>query len=210
MSGRRPSAAKSAGSGRPAKRLRLEDLDNLDNSANLNTDHYSKVVRAYNTIIEHPLFETILDDQPLPIQGNRESGYEAVYDSASYLHAIKERGLYKSAGNIMWVDMLWSAQPGVPINTSAVDEIIAYYFVDRAFAGIFDWVSAGIFVGGKRGPKNTAEPRKNTAELPGPMSLPHSDRGGGRSLRRPDGAAREVETRESGRTPTRLAPPHRG
>jgi len=124
-----PGSGSASGSGgRPAKRLRLEELAG---EANLNTDHYSAVVRAYNTIIEHHLFENILEDQPLPIQGNRESGYEAVYDKASYVHAIKERGLYKSSGNIMWVDMLWSAQSGVPINSSAVDEIIDYYFKDR-------------------------------------------------------------------------------
>ena len=117
--------------GRPGKRLRLEDLDSSSGDINVNTDHYSAVVRAYNTIIEHHLFETILDDKPLPIQGNRESGYEAVYDAASYSSAIKERGLYKSSGNIMWVDMLWSAQSGVPINTSAVAEIIEYYFEDQ-------------------------------------------------------------------------------
>jgi hypothetical protein len=45
-----------------------------------------------------------------------------------YSTAITEHGLYKAAGNLLWVDMLWSAQPGVPINRRAITEIKDHYF----------------------------------------------------------------------------------
>ena len=55
---------------RRAKRLAVPDDP-------INTDHYGQVVAAYNTIIDHPLFETAFDADPLPIQVGPDSGVEA-------------------------------------------------------------------------------------------------------------------------------------
>ena len=50
---------------------------------------------------------------------------KAPYDDKAFESAMKTAHNYKSAGNMMWDNFLYSACPGIPINAKAIDELLS-------------------------------------------------------------------------------------
>ena len=70
---------------------------------------------------------------------------QAPYADSQYKLAIAERGVYRAAGNLFWLDLLWSTQPGVPIRRCAIQELREHYFTQP---GVYNFpVIVGVFKG---------------------------------------------------------------
>jgi hypothetical protein len=94
----------------------------------VNAAYYGRLLKAYQTIMQHPIFENIQLADPLPIEKSERCGHEAVFMPELYRIAIGETRLYKSSGNIFWLDAMGSSQAGVPIRLAGVRELQSHYF----------------------------------------------------------------------------------
>ena len=107
-------SAKSASSpkSKAQPRLSFEPTETFNENAVI----WQQTAEAYNTILDHSIFENILTEDPLPITKGAGvlSGHQSVFDQAEFTSSMAEKQHYKAAGNIMKVNWLWSATPKVP------------------------------------------------------------------------------------------------
>jgi len=75
-------------------------------------------------------FPGIVDQDPLHVsaQDGALSGYQAIYADTMYSAAMKSVGKYRCGGNMMWVNNLFSAAPGIPMVETRIASIVQYYF----------------------------------------------------------------------------------
>ena len=105
------------------------DMQNMDK---VNAKLFVGVANDVNTI--RCQWPDIHDKDPLAIDESLSSlsGYQAVFWEHSYKTAIQATGKYKSSINFMWINMLFTPTPGVPIQESRVDGLMEYYFKEPA------------------------------------------------------------------------------
>ena len=74
---------------------------------------WQQTAEAYNTILDHSIFENILAEDPLPITKGAGvlNGHQSVFDQSEFTSSMSETQHYKAAGNIMKVNWLWPATP---------------------------------------------------------------------------------------------------
>ncbi len=87
---------------------------------------------ALEVINGHSLFENISSTEPLPILGTVDSaedqGVQTPLDQDDFDNAIGSAGLYRCAGNAAWLNIAYRPDPGVPILTTKIDEMIEFWF----------------------------------------------------------------------------------
>ena len=88
-----------------------------------NVAYIEKLGSAWACIQEHYLFRDIQGAKPAGITANaNESGTQSPFDLKSYRAALKTAGQSYTAGiNFFWIDLMWSATPGVPLRVSAIE-----------------------------------------------------------------------------------------
>ena len=98
---------------------------------NANDKHLTKVAENFEKMLSHPVFQDILDAEPVEINiGEGEnSGHEACYDFGAYKTAICEKGRYKAAFNVMTIDFMFSPSSKVKIRRSGVALLKKQYFM---------------------------------------------------------------------------------
>ena len=97
-------------------------------SANLS--YIEKLHDAVACIIDHPIFSGIVAADPMHITSdNANSSSQAAFDSRSFTNAMKSSHKSYTAGiNAFWIDMLWSATPGVPVRMSGIHQMASTTF----------------------------------------------------------------------------------
>lgn len=78
-------------------------------------------------INEHPLFVNIHEADALDIDKKKYSSHQAAYNPDACAMALTSQGKYKCGANLFWLNQLWSATPGIPMNPSAIDRLSSYY-----------------------------------------------------------------------------------
>ena len=72
----------------------------------------------------------MVSEQPRANSSNAEdTGFQSVFYPKLYEKAIKS-GTYTAGCNLFWVDMRWSATPGVPLRLAAVKHLAKHLFTD--------------------------------------------------------------------------------
>lgn len=135
--GKRASAKHAAEAMNKKQRLAIGGL-----SANVNTEYYTTLAQAYNTIVDHAVFDDILDCAPCAITdgAGENSGHEAPFDQSQFEVSIREKGHYKCGFNLMMIDWLWSPTPRVPVRMGAIRQLREHFF---QHPGIFPGSGAG-------------------------------------------------------------------
>ena len=97
--------------------LRPGELDEV------NLAYIEKLEAAWGLIQDHDIFHNIQAASPACITGNvAESGTQAPFDLQCYQDALKTASKSYTAGiNLFWINLQWSATPGVPLRVSAIE-----------------------------------------------------------------------------------------
>ena len=107
-----------------ATQLRSVEIELLPGEEDrANVAYIEKLGSAWACIQEHDLFRDIQGAKPAGITANaNESGTQSPFDLKSYRAALKTAGQSYTAGiNLFWIDLMWSATPGVPLRVSAIE-----------------------------------------------------------------------------------------
>jgi len=90
-----------------------------------NLAYIEKLANAWAVIQDHDVFRGIQSEMPLAISGNAaESGNQHPFDAVSYTRALAGASQSYTAGiNLFWIDLQWSATPGVPLRTTAIEQM---------------------------------------------------------------------------------------
>lgn len=76
-------------------------------------------VTAFHRVSVRPLVQ---------VGGEEKSGFQAVYDDASFKTSMGKTKQYACGGNLAWIKMGFSTSPGVPYNENSVRKLKDYYF----------------------------------------------------------------------------------
>ena len=90
-----------------------------------NVAYHTIVLEAWDMVQDHPLFKKIIEASPLDIKAG---GSQAPFCQKDFSRAIKTNGEYTCAVNLAWVNLTWTATPGVPIRTATL-----YQLRDKVF-----------------------------------------------------------------------------
>ena len=90
---------------------------------------YETMQKDLDAIKGHPLFHNIQEQDAADIDSQKKeySGHQAAFNAHACAMALTSQGKYKCGGNLFWINQLWSASPGIPINPSAVERLSSYY-----------------------------------------------------------------------------------
>jgi hypothetical protein len=93
-----------------------------------NTEYLLVLEDARSAIDAHPVLKKMVAETPRGISNTAsETGFQSAFDSRHYANAIKS-GTYTAGCNLFWVDMRWSATPGVPLRLAAVQQLAKNLF----------------------------------------------------------------------------------
>jgi hypothetical protein len=100
-----------------------------DEISERNRELFQKLQDDLTVIKGHDLFRDIESSDAAAIDSRKKeySGHQAPFDETACAMALTSQGKYKCGANLFWINQLWSATPGVPINPAAVDRLTAYY-----------------------------------------------------------------------------------
>ena len=80
-------------------------------------------------INEHPLFKDIHQEDPADVEAKSKfSGHQAAFNLDACQRALTSHGKYKCGANVFWINHLWTATPGIPLNPSSIERFISHYF----------------------------------------------------------------------------------
>ena len=128
--GATPAASPSPQAAAPAARtsdfsleLRTGEVDRA------NAGYLLELENWLGTINGHPLFHNMTAQEPRQIKNSAEdTGFQSVFDNDLYQKAIASGNCYTAGGNLFWVDLRWSATPGVPLRLQAVKKLSTTLF----------------------------------------------------------------------------------
>jgi hypothetical protein len=132
------SSRRSSGSGGKAQALRRQSTGAVEDGSpkdlmNLNLEHNEAIRDAMARVHAHPVFQGIMELDPLPIKVGAESGVEEPFDLEKYKIAISsEKKMYKCSGNLFWLSMFYTPTPGVPTRGSSVLDLAMHNFQQPA------------------------------------------------------------------------------
>jgi hypothetical protein len=97
--------------------------------AGINQVLFRKLQEDIAKIKEHPLFDGIQEADASGIDSNNReySSHQAAFSVKDCATALTSQGKYKCGANLFWVNQLWSASPGIPMNPTAVQRLSSYY-----------------------------------------------------------------------------------
>ncbi|CAE7273823.1 TNR [Symbiodinium sp. CCMP2592] len=95
-----------------------------------NAAFYTALESDIGVVMSHPIFSDTADCDPWPIKdgAGSNSGVQIIFQLDEMKIALEQRGAYKAAGNLAWIDPLFAPIPGVPIRRSSVELLRSYYF----------------------------------------------------------------------------------
>ena len=95
-----------------------------------NAAFYAATEADIKQVLAHPIFADLGECEPLRIKAGAgsNSGVQSIFDLREMTIALEQRGAYKAAGNLGWVDPLFAPIAGVPIRRSSVEMLKNYYF----------------------------------------------------------------------------------
>ena len=98
--------------------------------SNINALHLTGMEDDLKTIFEHPMFEDIVNVNPIPFTLSssatscdaQQLGHKACFKQAAYNFTMSEEGpgMYDAAC-IFWLDPRWNPEHGIPINVAILD-----------------------------------------------------------------------------------------
>ena len=95
-----------------------------------NTEYLLALEDALSVIDGHPVLKDMVAEAPRGISNTAtETGFQSVFDQRHYVNAMKS-GTYTAGCNLFWVDMRWSATPGVPLRLTAVQQLAKNLFAE--------------------------------------------------------------------------------
>ena len=92
---------------------------------NLNSDHYQEVRSAHNLMMGNPVFEGIHTALPLSVEAG--SHIEA-FDTPKFMKAMGDCGEFITGANLFWLNLWWSATPGLPLNKGGIKQLKQKWF----------------------------------------------------------------------------------
>ena len=92
---------------------------------NSNLAYIEKLAEAWALIQDHDVFRGIQSAAPLAITDDvADSGSQHPFELISYTRALASGSQTYTAGiNLFWIDLQWSATPGVPLRATAIDQM---------------------------------------------------------------------------------------
>ena len=83
----------------------------------LNKEYLTEYAQALSCVLDNPVFKNVTSKNPIGIgAGGSSHAYKAVDCKAAFANGQK----YEAAGNLFWLNMNYSPQPGVPYNRSRI------------------------------------------------------------------------------------------
>ena len=93
-----------------------------------NTDYKLALESALEALEGHDTFKNMVQCEPREISDDaQDTGFQCVFDTDLYVKAIAS-GTYTAGGNLFWLDLRWSATPGVPLRLEAVKDLTSNFF----------------------------------------------------------------------------------
>jgi hypothetical protein len=104
---------------------------------NLNSKYIEALAHAWNVIQDNDVFRGIMSAMPLQVtQNSKESGTQAPFDRNMYEQALNTQAKSYTVGiNLFWINLQWSATPGVPLRVTAIEEMSKVTFRSPATTG---------------------------------------------------------------------------
>ena len=92
---------------------------------NSNLAYIEKLAEAWALIQDHDVFRGTQSAAPLAITDDvADSGSQRPFELIFYTRALASGSQTYTAGiNLFWIDLQWSATPGVPLRASAIDQM---------------------------------------------------------------------------------------
>ncbi|CAE7303315.1 unnamed protein product [Symbiodinium sp. CCMP2592] len=97
-------------------------------AAGVNCRHLGRVMDALTEISGNTVLSDVKDKPPLPISNSKDSSTIAPFDRDQMKHALGSKGSYTCGGNLMWIDLLTSITPNVPVVEATVQKSMDKYF----------------------------------------------------------------------------------
>ena len=100
------------------------------NTPAVNGKFFARLTEWIQIIESSTVFSDIAESIPLPIDEDavdENQGCQAPYDKDEYPVAIRA-GLYRCAGNLWWINMMWRVDAGVPLAWSRLEDLKNYFF----------------------------------------------------------------------------------
>ena len=69
-----------------------------------NSEYYAKLATAFDTMLDHPIFQNAVGMDPLKITKAGPSGHIQPYDANDFIVTIKKKGKYTAGGNALWAN----------------------------------------------------------------------------------------------------------
>ena len=87
--------------------------------------YIEKLADAWACIQDHDVFRGIQSAAPLAITDDvADSGSQHPFELIYYTRALASGSQTYTAGiNLFWIDLQWSATPGVPLRATAIDQM---------------------------------------------------------------------------------------
>ena len=104
-----------------------------------NAQVHDKVNQAKRAIIDHPVFQNIMEASPLDIHAGDDAntvGQIQPYSKQEFEQAMRATGGYTCGFNLMGVDPHFSATPGIPLKPAAIDHLVQHYFSEPEFVPV--------------------------------------------------------------------------
>lgn len=119
-------------SGGAAEALATVPLAPSDSSA-----VFERIKDNLATILGHPIFKKVVSLLPLGIGSSLKKGavsgaFQEAFKLELFKSAMSSAGRYQCGINIMWLDFLYTAMPGIPLQQRAIDECQHMYFREPA------------------------------------------------------------------------------
>ena len=115
-------------------------------SENVNTEHYIHLLKAHDSIVSSDAFENITTMEPLKLTtvGDEDPavvGYMAPFNPGQFQNKMNSGAkLYISGSNGMWVNVKYSATPGMPLNYAGIKDLQLKHFPDLASTTQLVWL----------------------------------------------------------------------
>ena len=92
------------------------------------SDYLLELEHALDAINGHPVFHNMVAEEPRQVTDSAgETGFQCTFDNDLYHKAIAS-GTSTAGGSLFWLDLRWSATPGVPLRLHAAKKLPSALF----------------------------------------------------------------------------------
>ena len=112
----------------------------------INTEHMQQFQKDLDTLNLCPTLESLADEKPLSIlqaaSDGLRGGHQAPFNQIDFQNAMSTERMYVGSCNMMWVDLWWRPNKGVPINMKAMEQMVEHQYAKAPSALDFTAVVA--------------------------------------------------------------------